>query len=92
MSDTPDILEKILARKAVEIAGRSRTTSLGSLQQQAEEEDAPRGFIHALLEKTRAGKAAVIAEIKKASPSRGVLRGRSRTPRAASTRATGSSS
>ena len=74
MSDTPDILEKILARKAVEIAGRSRTTSLGSLQQQVEEEDAPRGFIHALLQKTRAGKAAVIAEIKKASPSRGVLR------------------
>jgi indole-3-glycerol phosphate synthase len=74
MSDTPDILKKILARKAVEVAGRSRTISLGSLQQQAEEEDAPRGFIHALLQKTGAGKAAVIAEIKKASPSRGVLR------------------
>jgi indole-3-glycerol phosphate synthase len=74
MSDAPDILKKILTRKAVEIAERSRTISLGSLQQQAEAADAPRGFIRALLQKTKAGKAAVIAEIKKASPSRGVLR------------------
>ena len=74
MSDTPDILKKILTRKAVEIAERSRTISLGSLQQQVEATEIPRGFIHALQQRTSAGKAAVIAEIKKASPSRGVLR------------------
>jgi indole-3-glycerol phosphate synthase len=74
MSDTPDILKKILTRKAVEIAERSRTISLGSLRQQAEATETSRGFIRALLQKTKAGKAAVIAEIKKASPSRGVLR------------------
>jgi len=74
MSDTPDILKKILARKAEEIAERSRNLSLRELQQQLESADAPRGFINALQQKTGAGKAAVIAEIKKASPSRGVLR------------------
>ncbi len=74
MSDTPDILKKILVRKAEEIAERSRTISMHELQQQFEAADAPRGFINALQQKTGAGKAAVIAEIKKASPSRGVLR------------------
>ena len=74
MRDTPDILKKILARKAEEIAARSRTVSLRELQQQAATADAPRGFINALQQKTAAGQAAVIAEIKKASPSRGVLR------------------
>ena len=74
MRDTPDILKKILARKAEEIAARSRAVSMHELQQQAATADAPRGFIKALQQKTAAGQAAVIAEIKKASPSRGVLR------------------
>jgi len=74
MSDTPDILKKILARKAEEIAECCRTVSMRDLQQQLEAADAPRGFINALQQKTGTGKAAVIAEIKKASPSRGVLR------------------
>ena len=75
VSDTPDILKKILARKADEIAERSRNMSLHELQQRlAAAGDVPRGFVGALEKKTAAGKAAVIAEIKKASPSRGVLR------------------
>jgi len=74
MSGKPDILEKILARKAGEIAERRRNIGMREVQQQAEMADAPRGFIQALQRKTAAGQAAVIAEIKKASPSRGVLR------------------
>jgi len=74
MSDAPDILKKILARKAGEIAERSRNISLHELQQRVAAAGVPRGFIDALERKTGAGKAAVIAEIKKASPSRGVLR------------------
>ena len=74
MSDTPDILRRILARKLEEIDERIRTISMEELGQRATEADAPRGFINHLQEKLQAGQAAVIAEIKKASPSRGVLR------------------
>jgi len=74
MSNTPDILKKILARKAAEITERRHNTGTGEMQQQAQAASAPRGFIDALQQKTAAGQAAVIAEIKKASPSRGVLR------------------
>ena len=74
MSDTPDILKRILARKLEEIDERIRNTSMEVLGQRAAEADAPRGFINHLQEKLQAGQAAVIAEIKKASPSRGVLR------------------
>ena len=74
MSDTPDILKRILARKFEEIDERIRKTSMEVLGQRAAEADAPRGFINHLQEKLQAGQAAVIAEIKKASPSRGVLR------------------
>ena len=74
MSDTPDILKRILARKLEEIDERIRKTSMEVLGQRAAEADAPRGFINQLQEKLQAGQAAVIAEIKKASPSRGVLR------------------
>ena len=74
MSDTPDILKRILARKLEEIDERIRKTSMEVLGQRAAEADAPRGFINHLQEKLQAGQAAVIAEIKKASPSRGMLR------------------
>jgi len=74
MSDTPDILKRILARKLEEIDERIRTISMEALGQRATEADAPRGFITQLQEKLQTGQAAVIAEIKKASPSRGVLR------------------
>ena len=74
MTDTPDILKKILERKAEEIAERSARVSLHQLQQRAPAADAPRGFFDALQARVNAGQAAVIAEIKKASPSKGILR------------------
>ena len=74
MTDTPDILKKIVARKHVEIAARRAAASEGSLRGQLDGVDAPRGFVRSLQHKVDAGQAAVIAEIKKASPSKGVLR------------------
>jgi indole-3-glycerol phosphate synthase len=74
MADTPDILKKILARKQQEIAQRSQTVSLKQMMSLAENADTPRGFVAAIEAKINAGKAAVIAEIKKASPSKGLLR------------------
>ncbi len=74
MNDTPDILKKILARKIEEISARSRITSLADLVERARNADSPRGFLSALRGKVDRNRAAVIAEIKKASPSRGVLR------------------
>lgn len=74
MSNTPDILNKILARKREEIAERSQTVSLAELRERAERSSPARGFLNAMQEKIQQGEAAVIAEIKKASPSKGVLR------------------
>lgn len=74
MSNPPDILKKILARKQEEIAERSQTVSLAELYERAERSSPCRGFRDALLEKIEQGHAGVIAEIKKASPSKGVLR------------------
>jgi len=74
MNGTPDILQRILARKLEEIDERLRKTDMKELSQRVEEAEATRGFINRLKDKLQAGQAAVIAEIKKASPSRGVLR------------------
>lgn len=74
MTDTPDILKKIIARKWAEVAERSAILPITELELLAAEADAPRGFVAALRRKIAAGQAAVIAEVKKASPSRGVLR------------------
>jgi indole-3-glycerol phosphate synthase len=74
MSDAPDILQRILARKLEEIDERIRNISMEDMTQRVAGMDASRGFINHLQEKLQAGQAAVIAEIKKASPSRGVLR------------------
>ncbi len=70
----PDILQRIIARKREEITGRAAQTPLEALQRDAAESSAPRGFIDALRQRVNAGEAAVIAEIKKASPSKGVIR------------------
>jgi len=70
----PDILNRILARKQQEIAARRQTTSLDSLQQRVHEASHPRGFVASLKRRVEQGEAAVIAEIKKASPSKGVIR------------------
>ncbi len=74
MSGTPDILKKIVARKHEEIAARAAERPLEALREQAAAADAPRGFVAALQRRIDAGGAGVIAEIKKASPSKGVLR------------------
>ena len=74
MTGTPDILKRILARKAQEVAERTRLRPLEALREQAATSDPPRGFVQALRAKLQAGQPAVIAEIKKASPSKGVLR------------------
>lgn len=74
MSDTPDILQKILQRKQQEITKRQQAISLQQMMAKAESADSPRGFVAAIESKINAGQAAVIAEIKKASPSKGLLR------------------
>ncbi|WP_017902863.1 indole-3-glycerol phosphate synthase TrpC [Pseudomonas asplenii] len=70
----PTVLEKILARKAEEVAERSARLSLAELENLARAADAPRGFAQALLDQAKRKQPAVIAEIKKASPSKGVIR------------------
>lgn len=74
MSDTPDILKKILARKHEEIAERSARLGLKDLKKYSEQASPVRGFIAAIERKLAANKPAIISEIKKASPSKGVLR------------------
>ena len=69
-----DILNKILRRKAEEVAERSTRVSLRAMHQRAEGADPARGFVDAIRQKMAQGQAAVIAEIKKASPSKGLLR------------------
>ncbi len=70
----PTILRKILARKAEEVAARRAAHSIASLEARMQEQSAPRGFYRALQQRVGAGEPAVIAEIKKASPSKGVIR------------------
>lgn len=74
MSDTPDILKKIVRRKQEEIAARRQQHSIEELKQQLDSAPAPRGFVNAMKAKLAAGLPAVIAEVKKASPSKGVMR------------------
>jgi indole-3-glycerol phosphate synthase len=74
VTDTPDILKRILARKQEEVAERSRRVPLAEIKEKIEVADPVRGFVNALRAKVDAGQPAVIAEIKKASPSKGVLR------------------
>jgi indole-3-glycerol phosphate synthase len=72
--DTPTILKNILARKREEISERSAVISADQLLEKALSASAPRGFAAAMAAKIAAGESAVIAEIKKASPSKGVIR------------------
>jgi len=69
-----DILNKILRRKAEEVAERSARVSMRALSERIESADPARGFVEAIRRKIGQGQAAVIAEIKKASPSKGLLR------------------
>ncbi|MDC7831346.1 MULTISPECIES: indole-3-glycerol phosphate synthase TrpC [Pseudomonas] len=70
----PTVLQKILARKAEEIAELKARTSLAELEAQTRAADAPRGFARALQAQVARKEAAIIAEVKKASPSKGVIR------------------
>ncbi len=74
MTDTPDILKKILATKQDEVATRKQNVPQDMLQEIAAGIEGPRGFCRALKSKAEKRQPAVIAEIKKASPSKGVIR------------------
>lgn len=74
MTNPPDILQKIINTKLEEIEARSKVVTLDQLKKQAESADDVRGFTQALLNKNTVNQSAVIAEIKKASPSKGVIR------------------
>ena len=74
-----DILDKIVATKKIEIANCLQKISLGNQRDQAQANNQdialkPRGFIKSIQKTIAAGKAGVISEIKKASPSKGILR------------------
>ncbi len=69
-----DILERILDRKREQVTKLRGTTSQSTLDRLVASQESPRGFIDALLTRTSQGGTAVIAEIKKASPSQGVIR------------------
>ncbi|TMH29266.1 MAG: indole-3-glycerol phosphate synthase TrpC [Betaproteobacteria bacterium] len=69
-----DILDKIVAVKRDEIAAARSTRDIASLRRDAESLGGQRDFVGSLRAKITAGQAGVIAEIKKASPSKGVLR------------------
>ncbi|GAB1408600.1 indole-3-glycerol phosphate synthase TrpC [Thermomonas brevis] len=69
-----DVLQRILARKQQEVAERRARVPLPELQARAAVASPPRGFADAIDATIAAGRAAVIAEVKKASPSKGVIR------------------
>ena len=70
----PDVLQEILRRKHEEVAERAARTPLRELCARAADAPPVRGFAAAMEAKIVAGDAAVIAEVKKASPSKGVIR------------------
>ena len=74
MTEISDILKKILHRKTQEIAECAEKVSLRALSEQVESASPPRGFYQSIATKIDAGHAAVIAEVKKASPSKGIIR------------------
>ena len=73
-AQSPDVLARILARKREEVAERSARVSRAEISMRLADAPSPRGFAAALEAKIAAGHAAVIAEVKKASPSKGVIR------------------
>lgn len=74
MQNTPDILKKIIQRKQEEIAERQTNVALVEQQQRSRDAAPVRGFVEAIKRRLAQSQPAVIAEIKKASPSKGVMR------------------
>ncbi len=74
MNDTPDILKKIVARKREEISEARSAVSLADLKVKVSHAGPVRGFVAAIDSRINQGLPGVIAEIKKASPSKGILR------------------
>lgn len=74
MTNTPTVLKKIIDRKWEEVAERKARVSIDDLKAQIKLQEPTRGFVQAIANQIAAGKSAVIAEIKKASPSKGVIR------------------
>jgi indole-3-glycerol phosphate synthase len=72
-SNIPDILIKILDRKKQEVIERSQQLPLREIVSQCELASAPRGFVKSIQLSLTNNKPAIIAEIKKASPSKGVI-------------------
>ena len=70
----PDILSNILASKRSEIALRAKRRPLSELRRKCENLSGPRGFERAIHKQVSIGRPAIISEIKKASPSKGVIR------------------
>ncbi len=70
----PDVLQRILTRKQQEVRERESVLSVDELAALTATVEAPRGFRATLQERLETGRPAVIAEVKKASPSKGVLR------------------
>lgn len=75
-----DILQRIIMTKAEEVAVARVTTPLAAVAELADRAGPPRDFVAAIRDKIAAGQPAVIAEIKKASPSKGVIRADFRPP------------
>ncbi len=74
MMNTPDILQKIIQRKGEIVDTRRASIPLEQVMAAAQSAPPSRGFVEALHERIDIGQPAVIAEIKKASPSKGVIR------------------
>ncbi len=74
-TNTPDILKKIVAHKLTEVATAKTAAPLAELKSRISDlEDVPRGFERHLREAAASGWTTIIAEVKKGSPSRGVIR------------------
>lgn len=74
-SDIPSILKQIIAAKQTEVQDKMQTMPLAVIENMiADDQSSPRGFYNALTKKLDFGENGVIAEIKKASPSKGVIR------------------
>lgn len=74
MTEVPDILKKIISRKSEEVAARTAAVPLSALAEQCGNALPNRGFVAAIQARLDTGQPAVIAEVKKASPSQGVIR------------------